>query len=222
MPPKQYELREDDEFVYVTEELLKYLPKEYRDAAQARKQQGEDVLRIGDKDIQGLIRLINAIPSTSSLSYIYHRLRTSIAEVTPATLMEQDVLTTAFIVTYARLFASGNGAIKLSKSDIPNHLKSVHDEIMDLRHKRYAHNDVHQTVSTKIEVIFNDDGFLLRPQISIGLCLGGRDEWRELIAFIDAHVHERLFKILDRLTRKTGYKWSFPSGPAPGWIGDYG
>jgi len=222
MRPEQYNLREDDEFVYVPEELFKHLPKEYRDTAQARKQQGEDVLRIGDNDIKGLIRLINAIPTTSSLSYIYHRLRISVTEVTPAAMMEQEVLTTAFIVTYARLFAKGNGAIKLSKSDIPDRLKSVHDDIMDLRHKRYAHNDVHKTVSSGIEVIFDDDGFHLRVQMSFGLYFGGRDEWKELITFIDAHMHERLFRILDRLTKKTGYKWSFPSGPAPDWVGDYG
>jgi hypothetical protein len=222
MRPEQYNLREDDEFVYVPEELFRHLPKEYRDAAQARKQQGEDVLRIGDNDIRGLIRLINAIPTTSSLSYIYHRLRTSVAEVTPAAMMEQEVLTTAFIVTYARLFASSNGAIKLSRSDIPERLRTIHDDIMDLRHKRYAHNDAHKTMSSGIEVIFDDDGFNLRVQMSFGLYFGGRDEWKELISFIDAHMHERLFRILDRLTKKTGYKWSFPSGPAPDWVGDYG
>lgn len=78
MRPEQLNLWEDDEFVYVPEELFNHLPKEYRDAAHARKQQGEDVLRIADKDIQGLIRLINAIPTTSSLSYIYQRFRPEI------------------------------------------------------------------------------------------------------------------------------------------------
>ncbi|NKX75013.1 hypothetical protein HGG73_12690 [Rhodobacteraceae bacterium R_SAG3] len=222
MRPEQYNLREDDEFVYVPEELFKHFPQEYRDAVQARKQEGEDLLRIADNDIQGLIRLLNAIPTTSSLSYIYHRLRTSVTEVTQAAVMEQEVLTTAFIVTYARLFASSNGTIKLSRSDIPDRLKSVHDDIMDLRHKRYAHNDAHKTVSNGVGVIFDDDGFSLRAQMSLGLYFGGRDEWKDLITFIDAHMHERLFRILDRLTKKTGYKWSFPSGPAPDWVGDYG
>ncbi|MGC0222775.1 hypothetical protein [Pseudooceanicola nitratireducens] len=222
MRPEQYNLREDDEFVYLPEELFKLLPKEYRDAAQARKQQGEDVLRIGDKDVIGLIRLINMIPTTSNLSYIYHRLRTSVTEATPASIMEQEVLTTAFIVTYARLFASGNGAVRLSKTSIPDHLRPVHDDIMELRHKRYAHNDVHKTVSSEIEVTFDNDSFNIRAKMNFGLYLGGRDEWEELITFIDAHMHERVFKILDRLTKKTGYKWSFASGPAPDWVGDYG
>lgn len=222
MQSEKYSLREDDDFVYVPEALFNHLPREYRDAAQALKQRGEDALRVGDNDIRGLIRLINAIPTASSLSYIYHRLRTSVTEVTPAALMEQEVLTTAFIVTYARLFATGNGAIRLSRSDMPERLRSIHDDIMDLRHKRYAHNDAHETVSSEVEVIFDSDGFNLRAQVSVGLYFGGRDEWKELITFIDAYMHERLFKILDRLTEKTGYKWSFPSGPAPDWVGDYG
>ena len=222
MGPEQYNLWEDDQFVYVPEELFKHLPKEYRDAAQARKQQGEDVLRIGDGDIQSLIRIINAIPTTSSLSYIYHRLRTSKFVATAEAMMEQEILTTAFIVTYARLFASGNGASRLSKSDIPEHLKSVHDEIIELRHKRYAHNDAHETVSTGIEVMFDDDGFQIKAQMSLGFYVGGRDEWEELITFIDAHMHERLTKTLERLAKKTGYKWTFPSGPAPDWVGNYG
>ncbi len=42
MRPEQLSLWEDDKFVYVPEEIFNLLPKEYRDAAQARKQQGAD------------------------------------------------------------------------------------------------------------------------------------------------------------------------------------
>ncbi len=222
MRQEQLNLREDDKFVYVPEELFKHLPKKYRDAAQARKQQGEDLLQIVDKDIQGLIRLINAIPTTSSLSYIYHRLRTSKFEPRAEVLMEQEMLTTAFIVTYARLFAKGNGASGISRGSIPEHLQSVHDDIIQLRNKRYAHNDSHETINTEIEVDFDDDGCRIRMQMNLGLHFGGRDEWRELIKFVDAHMHERLTTILGRLKKKTGYEWTFPIGPAPAWVDNYG
>lgn len=222
MRPELLNLWEDDEFVYVPEELFKHLPKEYRDAAQARKQQGEDVLRIANKDIQGLIRLINAIPTTSSLSYIYHRLRTSKFELTTEALMEQEMLTTAFIVTYARLFASSTGASGVSRGNIPVHLRLVHDEIIQLRNKRYAHNGSHETVNSGITIDFDDNGFRIQMQMSLGSHVGGRDEWKELITFIDAHVHERLTKILCRLKKKTGYEWTIPSRPAPDWVGKHG
>lgn len=188
MRPQHLSLWEDDKFVYVPEEFFNLLPKEYRDAAQARKQQGEDVLRIADKDIQGLIRLINAIPTTTSLSYIYHRLRTSKFEATTEALMDQETLTTAFIVTYARLFASGDGASGISKRSIPVHLRPVHDDIIQLRNKRYAHNGSHETVNSGIMIHFDDSGFQIQMQMSLGLYVGGRNEWEELITFIEKYI----------------------------------
>jgi hypothetical protein len=221
MSSEQQNLWEDDEFVYVPEELFKFLPEEYREAALARKQQGEDVLQVVDKDIQGLIKLANAIPTTSSLSYIYHRLRTAKFEATAEAMMEQEVLTTAFIVTYARLFASGDGASGVSRRRIPGHLQSVHDDILELRNKRYAHNGKHQTVNSGITLDFDDNGFQIGVQMNVGFYVGGRDEWAELITFIDTHMHERLTKILRRLKEKTGYDWTFPIGPTPDWVNNY-
>lgn len=217
-PPKIWE---DDEFIYIPEELFTHLPKEYREAAQARKHQGENALQIADKDIQGLIRLTNAIPTTSLLSYIYHRLRKSKFEATAKTFMEQEVLTTAFIVTYSRLFAKGDASSGISRGNLPDHLRTVHDEIIQLRNKRYAHNGTHETVTSGIAVDFDDDGFRVHMQMSLGFYLGGRNEWEELITFIDALMHERLTKILRRLKEKTGHEWTFPTGPAPDWVGDY-
>jgi len=222
MQQEQPNIWEDDEFIYIPEELFKHLPEEYREAAEARKQQGEDVLQIADEDIKTLIRLINAIPTTSSLSYIYHRLRTSKFEATTEYVMEQEVLTTAFIVTYGRLFAGGDGASGVPKGKIPAHLRPVHDEIIQLRNKRYAHNGSHETVTRGIKIDFDDDGFRVQMQMGLGSYIGGRNEWEELITFIDAYMHERLKKILRRLKEKTGYDWTFPEGPAPDWVGNYG
>lgn len=214
----QHNLWEDDEFVYVPEKLFKHLPKEYRDLADARKQEGENILRIVDNDLNGLIRLINAIPTASSLGYIFHRLRTSNLEITADIMMDQEILTTAFIVTYARLFASNQGTRGITRKDVPDDLKSVHDEIMELRNKRYAHNGSHHTLSSGINIIFDDDGFQIKMEMSYGLYLGGKDEWKKLITFIDSHMHDRLMKILSRLEKKTGKKWTIPSGPAPHWV----
>jgi hypothetical protein len=56
--------------------------------------------------------------------------------------------------------------------------------------------------------------------MSSGFYVGGRDEWKELVTFLDAHMHERVHKILDRLKAKTGYEWKFPVGPTPVWVGE--
>ncbi len=215
-------IEEDDQYVYIPEELFKYLPAEYRGAVEAGRQQGSHILQTVDSDIKSLIRLTNAIPTTSSLSYIYHRLRTAKFELTAEAVMELEMLTTAFIVTYARLFASGNGGSGVSKDQIPEHLKDVHDDIIELRNKRYAHNGGHDTINSGIEIDFDGSQFRIHLQMSMGYHLGGRDEWEQLVTFLDAHMHERLSKILGRLKAKTGYDWIFPEGPAPDWVGKYG
>lgn len=222
MPAEQHDIWEDDEFVYIPESLFKHLPEEYREAAEARKVKGENLLRIVDKDIQGLISLMNAIPTSASLKYNFHRLRTSKFEVTTEAWMELQLLTTAFVVTYGRLFAKASGASGLSKKDIPKHLGHVHDELIALRNSRFAHNGSHESVSGAISVSFDDAGFGVNVQLSLGFYVGGRDEWKELITFIDALMHERLAEKLASLKKKTGYEWSFPSGPAPEWEGNHG
>ena len=212
---------EDDDYVYIPEELFKHLPPEYREAAEARKQQGTDMLQVADKDIKSLIRLANAVPTTASLSYIYHRLRTAKFDMTAEALMEQELLTTAFVVTYSRLFVSGNGGSGVSRDEIPAHLQGIHDDIIDIRHKRYAHNGGHETIASGIKIDFDDTEVRVNLQMSLGFYMGGRNEWGELITFIDGHMHERLQKILGRLKAKTGYEWKFPNGPGPDWVGKY-
>lgn len=221
MQPIRPNLWEDENYVYVPEDLFQFLPAEFREAVAARKQEGEDVLKIVDKDLQGLIRLANAIPTSSSLSFIFHRLRKAAFDMTAESLMEQDILTSAFIVTYARLFATGNGALSIERSVIPKHLQPIHDDIIDLRNKRYAHNDKHATTRSGINVEFDENGFQINMQMSLGMYIGGRNEWEELIRVIDAHMHARLMKILHRLNKKTGYDWKFPENPPPSWVGDY-
>lgn len=218
MQAQEHSIWEDDQFVYVPEALFEYLPKEYREAVKARKQDGEDALRIVDEDIRGLISLLNTIPTSSSLSYIYRRLRNAKFEPTTEAVMEKEMLTTAFIVTYGRLFAKGDGATGVSRKSIPSHLKTVHDELIELRNKRYAHNASHRTVGSSIRVDLDDGGFHVQMQGNFGLYIGGKDEWEELVTFIDALMHERLTKIFDRLKKKTGYDWSFPTGPSPSWL----
>lgn len=212
------EIWEDDEYVYIPEELFKHLPPEYREAAEESKERGNEILKIADKDIQNLIRLANAFPTVASLRYIFHRLRNTKFELNTESYLDQEILTTAFIVTYSRLFVSGTGGAGVSRDQIPAHLLSVHDDIIDIRHKRYAHNGGHETIGTGLQLGFDGADFHIKMQMTLGFYINGRNEWAELIAFIDAHMHDRLQKILGRLKTKTGCEWVFPNGPAPNWV----
>jgi len=132
------------------------------------------------------------------------------------------MMTTAFVVTYARLFNSRRNGSGIARSKIPAHLRQVHDDIIDIRHKRYAHTDEHRSVGSSVEIQFSGSEFNVDLKLQLGLYIGGRNEWAELVSFIDEYIYDRLQKILKRLEDKTGYKWSFPIGPAPSWVGDYG
>jgi hypothetical protein len=206
LPPTIWE---DDEYVYIPEALFKHLPPQYRDAFEARTEQGREVARIADRDLQNLVRLASAVQATTTLGYIYHRLRTATFDETMAAVMEQETLTTAFVVTYSRLFVSRNGGGGVSRDQIPGHLRSIHDDIIEIRHKRYAHHGGHESIDTGLQIDFDDAQFRVSLQMSFGFYVGGRNEWKELVIFLDALMHERLYKILGRLKDKTGYEWTF-------------
>ncbi len=210
---------EDEEYVYIPEVLFEHLPLEYREAAEARRQQGSDMLQIADQDIRSLIRLANAIPTTSSLRYIFYRLRNTKFDMSTEAFLEHEILTTAFVVTYSRLFVSGSGSSGVSRDQLPARLRGVHDDIIDIRHKRYAHTDSHESMGSGLQIDFDDDGFRINLQMSMGMYIGGRNEWEELVTFLDGLMHDRLQRIIRRLKDKTGYDWTFPTGPAPGWVG---
>jgi len=215
----QPDIWEDEDYIYVPEQFFDLLPDAYRRWAVAQREEGVCVLKTVDKDLNGLRRIFRASMSTASLRYILHRLRNTPFEATTEAMMEQEMLTTAFVATYGRLFTETDGARKLSESDIPDHLKQVHRELMELRHERYAHNGAHQSVDDNMRVDFAEDGFHIYPSMNVGLHIGGRNEWEELVAVLDAHMHGLVEKALRKMEAKTGKPWRIAQGPAPDWVG---
>ena len=213
---------EDDNYIYIPEELFEHLPAAHRETAETRKKQSREMLQVAEDDLRRLAQLVNTSLATSSLSYIFHRLRAAGFQADAEGFMEQEMLTTAFVVTYARLFTSGKGRSGVSRDTLPEHLQSIHDDIMSLRNKRYAHSDDHTSVAATLTIAFDDERVHVQPQMLMGLHFGGRNEWAELIAFLDGLMHDRLQKILRRLNDKTGKEWTFPTGDAPDWANKSG
>jgi hypothetical protein len=88
---------------------------------------------------------------------------------------------------------------------------------MELRHERYAHNGRHETVGSGASFLFLDNEIRINLEMNSGLYIGGRNEWDELVTFLNEYMYKRLQKILARLKKKTGYEWRVPVGPAPDW-----
>lgn len=138
---------EGNDYYSVSEEFFSKLPADLRAPFEQIMKKGAEIISGCDKEIESLIRPIKVIPTTTSLSYIYRRLRTTKFEITTESMMEQEMLTTAFVVSYARLFAKSNGTCVLQRNDLPVHLRAVHDELYKIRNERYAHNGGHNPYS---------------------------------------------------------------------------
>ncbi len=127
-------------------------------------------------------------------------------------ILENEMLITAFVVTYARLQQGGIGS-GFARATLPEHLRGFHDEIIDLRNKRFAHNAGHHTINEAMEIGFQDGRFEISLGSEMRMQIGGAPEWQELVDFLDGLLADRMDKVAAKLTEKTGSEWSLPAGP---------
>jgi hypothetical protein len=175
---------------------------------------GRVILKSVDNELSQLVRLLSSFATLVTLKHVQKRLTAYKFELKMEPFLELDMLTTAFVVTYVRLQQGGNGS-GFSHDSLPEKLRVIHDQVVDLRNKRFAHHDEHDSVSNALEVAFEGNRFELKFGMSLGYHIGGAKEWPELVAAVEAIYLERIEKLLARLRQKTGYEWALRSGPAP-------
>jgi hypothetical protein len=210
------EQEEPREYVIFPEEAIKYLPEQWQQHLYALKDEGQGVLEIADDNLRILNRLVHAFPTMASLRYIQHRLASTKFEATMDWALENEMLTLAFVTTYARLIDGGIGS-GVSRSALPPELRPVHDNIIELRNKRYAHNAGHDSITGSLEIGFEGGKFDISVNFNMGFHVGGALEWKPLVEFLDGLMFGRLHTQLEKLKEKTGREWTFPSGPPPKW-----
>ncbi|RCS23834.1 hypothetical protein DUT91_11210 [Phyllobacterium salinisoli] len=205
------------EYVVFPEEAIKYLPEEWQQHLYALKEEGQGVLEAADDNLKILNRLVHAFPTMASLRYIQHRLASTKFEASMEWALENDMLTLAFVTTYARLIDGGIGS-GVSRSALPAELRPVHDHIIELRNKRYAHNVGHDSITGSLEIGFEGGKFDISVNFNMGFHVGGALEWEPLVVFLDGLMIHRLHAQLEKLKERTGREWTFPSGPPPKWV----
>jgi hypothetical protein len=205
---------EVEEYYVVPEEALQFLPEEWRSHYQAMADNGHAILKSVDKELSQISRISNSFTALVALKHVQNRLAEYKFAADMDAILELDMLTTAFVVTYVRLHQGGNGS-GFSRDALPEKLRGIHDQIIDLRNKRFAHNDDHHSVSNAMEIGFRDDRFEIKFGLTLGYHVGGATEWHELVKFLDVMIVERLHKLFARLKEKTGRDWVLPTGPAP-------
>lgn len=203
-----------DEYFVVPEEALKYLPADWRAKLQKTLDDGRAVLVSVDGELSNLIRLTNSFPTLVALKHVKARLAGYEFSATMDAILELDMLTTAFVVTYVRLAQGGNGS-GFQRDALPAALRKSHDQIVDLRNKRFAHSTDHHSVGNALDIAFEEGAFHPKITFNLGYHVGGATEWHALVEFLDQMYVERMEKIQGRLRSKTGWDWHFTKGPDP-------
>ena len=208
------EPEEEGEYYSLPEEALQFLPEEWRNHFQAMADNGRAILESVDKELSQLVRISNSFTTLVALKYAAKRLSEYKFAADMDAILELDMLTTAFVVTYVRLHQGGSGS-GFSRDSLPEKLRGVHDQIIEMRNKRFAHNDDHHSVSNAMEIGFEGNRFLVKFDLTLEYQIGGATEWQELVKFLDAMTVDRMKKLVTRLKEKTGHDWVWPTGPAP-------
>lgn len=203
-----------DEYYVIPEEAISYLPSEWREQIQTMADDGRAILKSVDSELSQLSRLTIASVNLVTLKHIKERLTEYRFAPTMKAIFENEMLVTAFVVTYARLQQGGVGS-GFARGSLPGHLRSFHDEILDLRNKRFAHNAGHHTIKEAMEIDFKDGRFEVQLGSEVQIQIGGAPEWQELVDFLDGLVADRMDKVIAKLAEKTGSEWSLPKGPSP-------
>ncbi len=173
-------------------------------------------------EIDRLVLDANNGYSFSKVTYIYSRLKKmgpwKRSDLNMELILEIDMMHAALVVTYGRIFSGG--ARKVNPNKVPGHLRPIHDQIIELRNKRYAHNDEHKSIELKASFEEDGDKVILKPKISIQMALGAPAEWQELFDWLGDYLVNQSNKQLVRLSEISGREWSQPKGSPPDWIAD--
>jgi hypothetical protein len=182
-------------------------------------QEIKDLSQKYQSEIDRLNRMLLNIHSVACIRYWYWRLGNVVqSSYIHEDLMMMDALTTSIVMSYGRLFSSGSGSTKLSNRIIPREFKLLHEDIIRLRNTKYAHHGGHESIDSKLELVFKGECISVIPNLEIIVCLGAPKEWGALFEWLDTHMHETIAKQLSLITEKTGIEWNMPNGDAPRWV----
>ena len=122
-------------------------------------------------------------------------------------VMEIEAMTTAFVVSYGRLFSSTKGVTKYLRKNVPQEHIEAHDEIISFRNERYAHHGDHESYGVELDLTVFEDrvetGIHYLSQSHVGV----PQSWRNLINWLEVYVKESFNNQLSHLSNKTMRTW---------------
>lgn len=214
------EAEEDDSaYFLVPEDAIQHLPQEWRDAIYARAEDGRKVLEAAEPELRQISRLSLSYYHVTVLKHIRDRLAEYRFKADMIAFLELEMLTTAFVAAYARLFTGGSGS-GFARDALPQSLRAAHDEIIEMRNKRYAHVADHHSVADEMEIYEENGRFVVKMGVRFGFYVGGSNDWTKLVDALDEMFASRGEKIVERLQARTGREWAFAQGAPPASVED--
>ena len=200
-----------NDYFLVPEEAIEHLPQEWREAIYARAEDGRKVLKAAEPELRQVSRLSLSYYHLTVLKHVRDRLAEYRFQADMIAFLELEMLTTAFVAAYVRLFTGGSGS-GFARDALPQSLRPAHDEIIELRNKRYAHVADHHSVSDEMEIYEEDGRFVVTMGLRFGFYVGGSNDWTKLVDALDEMFAERGERLVERLRVRTGREWGFAQG----------
>jgi hypothetical protein len=204
---------DDDGVIRISEEAFRHFPDEMRIELEAVAEEGRAVLANVTGHLDKASRISRSMLHVLLLRHIQERLWNRKYTPDMESILDLDMLTTAFVVTYVRLHLGG-GASGFERNDLPEHLRVRHDEILTMRNERFAHDDPETSLITDMtEIQYVDGVYELHSSLSLRYQFGGSPEWKDLIDAIEALLAARSEKLIGKMTAASGAEWRMATQP---------
>ena len=130
------------------------------------------------QDIEPLKKHDTYALSVTKICFLYDKLKTKGRwrpdKISTETGPELNTLQSALIVDYGCLFT---GPARISANWAPCDLRRVHDEIMELRSKRYGHNPDRESLETVLNIQIDGDCVPVKDKTASP---AKRNDWKDL------------------------------------------
>lgn len=127
-----------------------------------------------------------------------------------------------FAICYGRAFTTaGKQRPSLKPNQVfgeNNPLIAVHNDIIHMRDKKYAHTDDNDHTASKIEFEMDGEDVVIVPRIALGIPGYAFKNYEEALNTLENFVATKLFEMLEKASTRLGRRVKFPDGPVPHWV----
>ena len=128
-------------------------------------------------------------------------------DLTLDNMLELDTLHGAFVIEYATHFER----IINPSRQVPTNLQEAHEQIVDLRNRRFAHSDQHPSIDGKLSAEIENQNIKIKHSLRWVTTLGMPTGWEDLLEWLDGYYSNQIQKITNHLNSNTDYIWGLAS-----------